>query len=224
MAGDDHATKDKKKERADKKREEYLDVPKKTNLGDSATIKRIMDDAVIQVVLDESHEGLNYEEDSALSNLKLVVGFAGVGASLVSHVYPAPFPKNWLVLLLCCAWYFLMSGILQLILSFCELESILLVRGPTPDVCGLNFSSHLPRFQEMYTLGITPLPKGSLGLASAPKFRPMPPSTVVATSADGSQKQWPVNHFFDEEGTFAEESFINDVRAFVKAYHGKKRQ
>ena len=60
-----------------------------------------------------------------------------------------------------------------------------------------------------YTLGITPLPKGSLGLASAPKFRPMPPSTVVATSADGSQKQWPVNHFFDEEGTFAEESFIN---------------
>jgi hypothetical protein len=49
MAGDDHATKDKKKERADKKREEYLDVPKKTNLGDSATIKRIMDDAVIQV-------------------------------------------------------------------------------------------------------------------------------------------------------------------------------
>lgn len=56
------------------------------------------------MVLDESHEGLNYEEDSALSNLKLVVGFAGVGASLVSHVYPAPFPKNWLVLLLCCAW------------------------------------------------------------------------------------------------------------------------
>tara|TARA_B100000780_G_scaffold16662_1_gene10936 strand:+ start:920 stop:1084 length:165 start_codon:yes stop_codon:yes gene_type:complete len=36
----------------------------------------------------------------------------------------------------------------------------------------------------------------------------MPTSTVVATSADGSQKQWPVNHFFDEEGTFAEEAFI----------------
>ena len=48
MAGDDQATKDKKK-RADRKREENLEVPKKTNLGDSATIKRIMDDAVIQV-------------------------------------------------------------------------------------------------------------------------------------------------------------------------------
>ena len=55
------------------------------------------------MVLDETHMGLNYQEDSALSNLKLVVGFAGVGASLVSHVYPAPFPKNWFVLLLCCA-------------------------------------------------------------------------------------------------------------------------
>ena len=47
MAGDDKATKEQK--RAEKKREEFLDVPKKTNLGDSATIKRIMDDAVIQV-------------------------------------------------------------------------------------------------------------------------------------------------------------------------------
>ena len=154
-----------------------------------------------QVLLDDDpDDGLAYVEDVGLSNLKLVVGFAGVGASLVSHVYPAPFPKNWLVLLLCCAWYFLMSGILQLILSFCELESILLVRGKAGKE-GLNFSSHLPRFQEMYTLGITPLPKGSLGLASAPKFRPMEPNTVVETSADGSQKQWPVNLFFDEEVT-----------------------
>ena len=44
MGGDDKA-----RERAEKKRQDYLDVPKKTNLGDSATIKRIMDDAVIQV-------------------------------------------------------------------------------------------------------------------------------------------------------------------------------
>ena len=42
----------------------------------------MLDDAVIQVMLDEEKdEGLGYEEDTALSNLKLVVGFAGVGAS-----------------------------------------------------------------------------------------------------------------------------------------------
>ena len=104
-----------------------------------------------------------------------------------------------------------MSGILQAILSFCELEvraaalptshrggasltralvaqSILLVRGKGGGE-GLNFSSHMPRFQEMYTLAITPLPTGSLGLASAPKFRPVMTSTQVEVSEDGSQKQ-----------------------------------
>ena len=56
MAGDDKATKEQK--RAEKKREEFLDVPKKTNLGDSATIKRIMDDAVIQVSVARPNSGL----------------------------------------------------------------------------------------------------------------------------------------------------------------------
>lgn len=56
MAGDDQATKDKK--RADKKREENLEVPKKSNLGDSATIKRIMDDAVVQVSVARPNGGL----------------------------------------------------------------------------------------------------------------------------------------------------------------------
>ena len=48
-----------------------------------------------QVVLCE--DDLNYVEDTALSNLKLVIGFAGVGSSGVSHAYPAAFPKNWMI-------------------------------------------------------------------------------------------------------------------------------
>ena len=220
-AGDEpKKEKKKEKEKKEKKPVPRDDEPaKRLNIGDSATIKRMLDDAVIQVMLDnEKDEGLGYEEDTALSNLKLVVGFAGVGASLVSHVYPGGFPKNWLVLLLCCAWYFLMSGVLQLILSFCELESILLLRGKTKGEPGLNVSSHMPRFQEMYTLAITPLPTGSLGLASAPKFSPVMTSTQVEVSEDGSQKQWPCNHFFTEEGVFAEEAFIADARAFIQEY------
>ena len=216
-ASDEPEKKEKKKEKKSKPPKDD-EPPKRLNIGDSATIKRMLDDAVIQVMLDDSEEGLGYAEDTALSNLKLVVGFAGVGASLVSHVYPAPFPKNWLVLLLCCAWYFLMSGILQLILSFCELESILLVRGKSKGEVGLNISSHMPRFQEMYTLAITPLPTGSLGLASAPKFKPVMTSNRVEVSEDGSQKQWPCNHFFTEEGTFAEDAFIAEARAFIQEY------
>jgi hypothetical protein len=131
-----------------------------------------------QVMMDDE-DGLGYDEDTALSNVKLVVGFAGVGASLFSHVYPAPFPKNWWVLLICVGWYFAMSSVLQFFLSFMEIESILLARGKERPGGrrgpGLNLHSHFPRFQEMYTLGVTPLPRGSLGLYSAPKFWPAEP-------------------------------------------------
>ena len=38
---------------------------------------------------------------------------------------------------------------LTLTLALTLTQSILLVRGLTPDMPGLNFSSHMPRFQEM---------------------------------------------------------------------------
>lgn len=214
---EDFKTGKKDKDKAEKKKS----VPKKTNLGDTATIKRILDDSAIKVVLDA--DDLHYVEDTALSNLKLVIGFASVGSSGISHAYPAGFPKNWWVLLACCAFYFVCSGIMQLLLSFVELESILLVRG-TKDgegvraKPGLNFSSHFPRFQEMYTLGITPLPHGSLFLPFAPKFRPKDALSIRGDEDGCAQRSWPVNSFFDEEGTFDENAFEAVVRAFVKDY------
>ena len=249
---------------------------KKTHLGDSATIKRLMDDAVVHVLLDKE-EGYGYSEDTSMSNLKLFVGFIGVGASLVSHVYPAPFPKNWWVLLLCCAFYFAMSGVLQLLLSFVELESMLVVRAK-PDQGkhrAYNFSSHFPRFQEVYTLGITPVPGSALSMYAAPRFRPDIPngntepdclqcswsvesalpdtaSTAAAAATTTTttttiarararpttpisrrptrarshvplplcarRKNVPAAEFFDEEGTFAEETFMTVVSAFVNEY------
>ena len=164
------------KEKKAKKAPKVEYVPKRTQLGDSATIKRLMDDAAVHIFLDET-EGYAYTEDTSMSNLKLFVGFIGVGASALSHVYPAPFPKNWWVLLICCAFYFAMSGILQLLLSFVELESVVVLRGKgkKPDgtrADGINVSSHFPRFQEVYTLGLTPVPGSALSLYGAPRFRP----------------------------------------------------
>mmetsp|Transcript_3004 Transcript_3004/g.5078 ORF Transcript_3004/g.5078 Transcript_3004/m.5078 type:complete len:250 (+) Transcript_3004:63-812(+) len=211
---DKKAGKSKKEKSKEKEKEKDDRVAKKTNLGDSGTMKRMLDDAAIKVVLESSE--LGYEEDTALSNVKLIIGFAGVGASLLSHVYPAPFPKNWWVLLGCCAWYFIASGILQLLLSFVELESILLMRGKrdggkrTP---GFNMSSHFPRFQEFYTLGITPVPNGSLGLPWAPKFKPF---TDKDEAAPANQRQWSVSSFFDDEGFFYEELFCDAVREFIQ--------
>lgn len=194
-------------------------TPKRTPLGDSPTIKRLLDDAAIYILLDDE-DGHGYVEDTSMSNLKLIVGFAGVGASLISHVYPGAFPKNWWALLLCCAFYFAMSGILQLLLSFVELESIIVVNGKTlPDGSrrpSINVSSHFPRFQEMYTIGITPVPGGALALYSAPRFRPDVPGGN--TAAGCLQRSWSVEQFFDAEGLFYEEVFMAAVKEFVAEY------
>ena len=64
----------KEAKKAKKEAEETVMVTaKKTVLGDTATIKRLMDDAAITALLDEDE--LDYDEDVSLSNVKLVVGF-----------------------------------------------------------------------------------------------------------------------------------------------------
>lgn len=198
------------------------DETKKTVLGDGITMKRMIDDAIIGVLLEDDSD---FVEDVALSNFKLVVGFASVGASVVSHVYPAAFPKNWHVLLLCCLWYFIGSGILQLLLSFVELESIVLLRYKEKRdrrPYGLNVSTHFPRYQDVFTLGVTPLPSGSLGLVSAPKFKPeQPEEGEPLASDDHTQVHWSVAELFDERGVFYEEKCMDMARAFLRKYHSE---
>lgn len=71
--------------------------------------------------------------------------------------------------------------------------------------------------QEMYTLGMTPLPSGSLGLAWAPKFKPQPNQQPAEAPANGfGQRSWSVSEFFDEDGFFQEEAFEAEVRASGK--------
>jgi len=221
-------TKEKKAKKEKSTKYEKEIVPKKTALGDTATIKRLMDDAVVNVLIGhpiDGSAGEGYVEDTGMSNFKLVVGFSAVGSSLLSHGYPAQFPKNWGVLLACCSFYFAMSGVLQLLLSFVELESILLVRGKETTSSAkerspaLNFSSHFPRFQEFYTLGVVPVPGGSLALASAPRFRPELEGGNPAPNC--MQRSWSVAGFFDEEGTFAEEAFEKEVQSFMREYFAK---
>ena len=80
---------------------------------------------------------------------------------------------------------------------------------------GLNVASHFPRFQEVYTLAITPLPKGAMGLWSAPKFHapnePPKPTGEPSYVGGAFQQSWACNHYFDEEGYFDEDSFVDEV-------------
>lgn len=171
-----------------------------------------------------------FVEDVGLSNLKLIIGFGSVAASVVSHVYPAPFPKNWWVLLGCCLWYFIGSGLLQLLLSFVELESIVLLRYKDKErrgnrAAGINVTSHFPRYDHVYTLGITPLPSGSLALFSAPKFKLNPtPKGEELPQADYAQIHWSVAEFFDEEGVFFEDKCMDMTRQFLDNYERESKR
>lgn len=94
--------------------------------------------------------------------------------------------------------------------------------------CG---SSHFPRFQEVYTLAVTPLPSGRLlPQAGSPTFRPDLPGGN--TSPYCMQRSWSIEKYFDEEGDFTEEEFQQAVRDMMHEYEatlvngaeGKKSQ
>jgi len=134
------------------------------------------------------------------------------------------YSNRW-VLLACCTFYFVSSGILQLLLSFFELESILLLKGKVgPDGKhgpGVNVSTHFPRYQEEFTIGITSLPSGSLGLPWSPAFKKLEGDQSKALAH--GQRQWLVSEFFDEEGFFYEDRFCTAVSGFLRdleAYQG----
>ena len=118
-----------------------------------------------------------------------------------------------------------MSGVLQLLLSFVELESILVMKAkkdsPTREsVPALNISSSFPRFQEIYTLGIAPVPGSAItSLHRAPRFAP---EIEGGNSSDYCmQCSWRVDAFFDEDGVFAEDDFIGVVNEFVRKYSSR---
>ncbi len=79
----------------------------------------------------------------------------------------------------------------------------------------------------MYTLAITPLPKGAMGLWSAPKFHapnePPKPTGEPSYVGGAFQQSWACNHYFDEEGYFDEDSFV-DVRRRERQSPRRDRQ
>ena len=185
-----------------------------------------MDDAAITALLDEDE--LDYDEDVSLSSVKLVVGFAGVGASLVSHAFPAPFPKNWWVLLYCrCAWSLLLQR-RPPVHALVHEQNILLVQGKrsaaatttaaaaaAASVARASTSRRTSRASRRCTRWRSALPKGRDGAVERAQVhapnRPPKPTDEPSYVGGAFQQSWACNHYFDEEGYFDEDSFV-DVR------------
>jgi hypothetical protein len=63
---------------------------------------------------------VNYRSD----NMKLLLMFLACVAAMIAQFFPVPFPENRMILGICCGSYFLMSCVLQYIVTFVDQDTI----------------------------------------------------------------------------------------------------
>ena len=63
---------------------------------------------------------VNYRSD----NMKLLLMFLACVAAMIAQFFPVPFPENRVILGICCGSYFIMSCVLQFIVTFVDRDTI----------------------------------------------------------------------------------------------------
>jgi signal peptidase complex subunit 2 len=174
------------------------------DLGDMVKLKQVLDESVAASLLDKF-----LEEDYRLDNIKLATMVAACLFAMVAQFIPVPFPDSRPILGVCCCCYFLLSGVLQLITTFIDKDSILLTK-PLPaaktsnkdlQTYGVRVRSQFPRFSEFYTVIL--------------EFQGMDNSPLV-------EQKWSVGQFFDKDGMFDEVGLQLEVEALFKRLESAK--
>jgi signal peptidase complex subunit 2 len=173
------------------------------DLGDMVKLKQVLDEAVAAAILELQPEDYRWD------NFKLVIMFTACLFACMAQFAPLPFPESRPVLGVCGTAYFVLSGVLQLITTFIDKDSILLTL-PLPEAdgkavknkdmlqTGLRVRSALPRFSEWYSVTIEfQLPEHEIG------------NRLV-------HQRWSVGQFFDKEGYFDETGFMQHA---TELYH-----
>lgn len=174
------------------------------DLGDMVKLKQILDEAVAAALLDKF-----LLEDYRLDNIKLAIMITACLFAVVAQFAPLPFPDSRPVLGTCCCCYFILSGILQLITTFIDKDSILLTKPLPADKTsnkdlqkyGVRVRSQFPRFSEFYTVILE-----YQGVENPPLV----------------EQRWSVGQFFDKEGMFDEIGLQLEVEALFKRLESGK--
>lgn len=170
------------------------------DVGDMIKVKQILDETVAAAILE------HINEDYKLDNIKLTIMTLACAFAIVAQFAPIPFPESRFVLGGCCCCYFILSGILQLITTFVDIDSILITKPLSkkePNGCGpeekktkpsqvvnkdlfqhgVRVRTQFPRFSEWYTVIL--------------EFQNKEKSPCVS-------HKWSIGQFFDKEGMFDE--------------------
>ena len=74
----------------------------------------------------------------------------------LAQFYPLKYPANFWLLAGCVAAYTVLSGLMTLVAMVLEKDATALTRAVPGGPPALTVSTHMPRFQETYTLRIAP--------------------------------------------------------------------
>jgi len=102
---------------------EEVKEPHVIETGDSVKVKQVLDDATISAV-----ESAGYVANYSWQNLQLLLMALSCVFAMIAQFFPMPFPSSRPLLAACCAMYFVLSSILQFIVSFMDRDTILFTK------------------------------------------------------------------------------------------------
>ena len=102
---------------------EEVKEPHVIETGDSVKVKQVLDDATISAV-----ESAGYVANYSWQNLQLRLMVLSCVFAMIAQFFPMPFPSSRPLLAACCAMYFILSSILQFIVSFMDRDTILFTK------------------------------------------------------------------------------------------------
>lgn len=116
--------------------------------GDSVKVKQVLDDSTVAAFTEAG-----YAPNFSWENFKLFLMFLSCVFAMIAQFYPMPFPDSRLLLAVCCALYFIISTVLQMIVVFIDKDTILFLKPKE----GFNdheirVRTNFPRFQEFFTV------------------------------------------------------------------------
>ena len=191
------------------------------DVGDIIKVKQILDETVAGTFLEgdlSAHgEKVQIEEEVSHDNKKLILMTAACCfAAIAQFGLAADFPKNRILLGACCAAYFCLSGILQLIMTFIDKDCIMMTKplkdeeaiklvkaggNKEMDKYGIRVRTQFPRFSEYYTVIL--------------EFQGKESSEFVTQT-------WSVGQFFDVDGYFDEDGLMIEVEKLYRRFEAGK--
>lgn len=167
--------------------------------GDSVKVKQTLDGAALDAVKEMGFE-INYQSD----NVKLLLMFLACSAAMLAQFYPLPFPENRNLLGVCCGTYFLLSGLLQCVVTFIDKDTIIITKAfkDNDDLKNhLRIRAVFPRFQDRYKVTVEYADKNESCNTMGDMY---------------------VGKYFTEAGEFDELGFTIDFKKIVKKFQEKQ--